>query len=165
MIKMTNIYLIGLVSASLLIGCGSSSDDSEKNEANEATEHVENNDDDGKDTEGTDTDNGTTNSPTTTPTTTTPTTNTVKTFSADVMPVLNAKCQKCHGDNGDFMISTAAGTYANISDLKASVPVAAKYVLDKGSNMVGHGGGKVIDPSSIEYATIKSWVDSGADFN
>jgi len=163
MIKITNIYLIGLMTASLLVGCGGSSNDSEKNEG---TEHVENNNDDGKHNEGTDIDNGTTNpTPTTTPTTTTPTTNTVKAFSADVMPVLNAKCKKCHGDNGNFMITTASATYANISDLKASVPVAAKYVLDKGSNMVGHGGGKVIDPSSIEYATIKSWVDSGADFN
>ena len=156
MIKLTNVYLIGLLTAGLLVGCGGGSDND--NEANEATEQ----------SEGTETNQpvepneGTGGS---TPATPPPATASAKTFTANVMPVLEAKCKSCHGDNGNFTITTASATYANISDLKASVTEAGKYLHDKGSNTVGHGGGAVISTGSAEYATIKSWVDSGADFN
>ena len=100
------------------------------------------------------------------PTTSTPppTSNTGM-FSSDVMSVLNSKCKNCHGSNGNFKITDASATYANISDLKTSAKEAGQYLLDKGSNSVGHGGGEVIAPSSTQYATLKSWVDAGADFN
>ena len=166
MIKITNMYLIGLVTASLLVGCGSSSD-SEKNEATEQTEHQNENN---EQNEGNNNDDGGMNNPSTAPTTApspapSPAPVTAKAFTADVIPVLNAKCKSCHGSNGNFTITTPSATYANISDLKASVPAAGKYLLDKGSNSVGHGGGEVIAPSSAEYATIKSWIDAGADLN
>ena len=81
------------------------------------------------------------------------------------MPVLEAKCKSCHGIEGKFEITTPSATYANISDLQSPITAAGKYLLDKGSNSVSHGGGLQIATSSAEYATIKSWVDAGADLN
>jgi len=156
MTHIKNAYLIGLMTAGLLItGCGGggSNSDNDKNEAteqheNESSEQQENS------TDGT-----------TTPPTTTPVTSGTKTFTVNVMPVLNAKCKNCHGKEGKFTITTPSATYANISDLKMPVSAAGKYLLDKGSQTISHGGGLQISTSSTEYATIKSWVDSGADFN
>lgn len=143
-------YIAGLLLAGLLVGCGSG-DDSEANESHENNEQQENQEEHGTD--------GTTqpNPPSTT--------GGNKMFTADVMPVLNNKCKSCHGSKGNFTITTPDATYANISDLKASVQTAGQYLIDKGSNTVGHGGGNVISTTSTEYATIKSWVDAGADFN
>lgn len=95
----------------------------------------------------------------------TPTVEANKMFTADVMPILNSKCKSCHGDKGRFTITSASETYANISDLQATMAEASQYLIDKGSNTIEHGGGYVIPTSSIEYATIKSWVDAGADLN
>lgn len=148
MIKLTNTFLMGLVVASLLVGCGSS-DSNEGFDDNEGTEHVETNDD--TQTGGT--------------STTPPPPSTGSTFGANVMPVLVAKCQSCHGSNGNFMITTTSATYANITALKGSAVAGGQYLLDKGSNMTGHGGGMVISTSSNEYATIKSWVNAGAANN
>ena len=152
MIKLTNSVLIGLISASLLVGCGSSDSD-------DGTAVVT----DTETTETTDTTTDTTTTDTTTDTTTT--TSASKTFGADVMPVLTAKCQVCHGSNGNFTVTTASSTYANITALKGSATAGGQYLLDKGSNTEGHGGGLVIATSSAEYATIKSWVDAGAANN
>ena len=150
MIKLTNTLLLGLIASSLLVGCGSSSSNNEST-SDEGTEKVENS--------ANDTD---TSAPA--PTTPAPTSNTSK-FEANVMPVLVTNCQSCHGSNGNFTITSPSATYANISDLKSSVPVAGKYLYDKASSTISHGGGMVITTSSTEYQTIKSWVDSGADFN
>ena len=157
MIKLTNTFLIGLIAASVLVGCGSSDSDSEANEVGEGTEIV----DDGGSIP-VEPDNGTGGGGTVTPP---PTTSASKTFGADVMPVLTAKCQVCHGSNGNFTITTASSTYANITALKGSATAGGQYLLDKGSNTEGHGGGLVIATSSAEYATIKSWVDAGAANN
>lgn len=157
----TQKYLIGLLTASMLVGCGSSGE----NESNEGTENTQqeqqennNNTDDNQPVEENNgTGGGTPASP--------PPTATDKTFTSDVMAVLESKCKSCHGDNGNFTITTPSATYANISDLKNSITMAGQYLLDKGSNTTGHGGGEVISTTSTEYATIKSWVDAGADFN
>ena len=134
---MKNTYIAGLVLAGLLIGCGG---------GNSSTSN-----------------SGTGNNNSNTPNT--PTTNNTKTFTADVMPVLKVKCQSCHGSNGNFTVTSPSGTYGNISDLKSSVSMAGQYLLDKASNSIGHGGGEVVSTGSTEYSTIKSWVNSGADFN
>ncbi|MDQ7084192.1 MAG: hypothetical protein Q9M36_04330 [Sulfurovum sp.] len=100
-----------------------------------------------------------------TPSTPTGTTSTVVSFNSNVMPVLNAKCKSCHGSNGNFTITGTNETYANISALKGSAVAGTQYVLDKGSNTSGHGGGNVIATSSAEYSTIKAWMDAGASNN
>jgi cytochrome c553 len=143
MIKLTNTILIGLLSAGLLVGCGSDNDSDSDDATQIPTETPD------------------------TPTTPAPTTPTAgaKTFSSDVMPVLVSKCQSCHGTNGSFTVTTANNTYNNIVAMKGSAVAGGQYVLDKGSNTQGHGGGNVIATSSAEYATIKSWVDAGAANN
>ena len=163
MTKITNRYIISLIAAGLLVGCGGSSGggDSDNTGATEQTEQVEN----GGSTEGSGDDMGGNTQTTNQQTTTSQNSTTAKTFTADVMPVLVAKCKSCHGDNGRFTITTPSATYANISDLKGSMAASGQYLLDKGSNTISHGGGTQIAKTSAEYATIKSWVDSGADFN
>lgn len=175
MLKIKNSYLAGLLLVGLLVGCGggtSSSDNdngaSEQTESrndnnNERTEQSEGRSDNNRGQQEVEDNGGTGASTPNTPTAPPP--STAQTFTANVMPILNAQCKRCHGDNGRFSVSDTSGTYANISDLKGSVKVSAQYLLDKGSNTVGHGGGQVIAPSSMQYNTIKSWIDSGADFN
>ena len=86
-------------------------------------------------------------------------------FNSNVLPILTAKCKVCHGSNGRFTVTTANATYANISSLKGSASAGGKYLLDKSSNTIGHGGGQVISGGSAEYTTIKAWVDSSAPNN
>jgi len=153
MIKLTNAYLVGVIAATLLVGCGGSdSDDGTTTETTEATQAVEADDGTGADT-------------TVTATPPPTTTSASKTFGADVMPVLIAKCQVCHGSNGRFTITTTSSTYNNIVALEGSAVAGGQYLLSKGSGTEGHGGGTVITTSSAEYATIKSWVDAGAANN
>ena len=83
-------------------------------------------------------------------------------FNSNVLPILNAKCKSCHGSNGKFTITTANATYDNITALKGSSTAGGQYLLDKGSNTQGHGGGQVISTTSAEYTTIKAWVSENA---
>ena len=156
MIKLTNTFLIGLITASLLVGC---SDNDSDDGTNAGTTVV----DDGS-SQPVEPDNGT-GGGTDTPTTPPPATPSAKIFGSNVMPVLEAKCKSCHGSNGNFTVTTASSTYANIVALKGSATAGGQYLMDKGSGTVGHGGGQQIATSSAEYATIKSWVDAGAANN
>ena len=155
MIKLTNTFLIGLMAAGLLVGCGNSSSN-DGMEVNEGTEQVETD----NDSHPVEANNGTGGG-----TPATPPPSMVSTFGSNVMPVLESKCKNCHGSNGNFMITTTSGTYTNITALKGSAAASGQYLLDKGSNTIGHGGGMVIATSSAEYATIKSWIDAGAENN
>jgi len=83
-------------------------------------------------------------------------------FNKNVLPILQTKCKNCHGSNGNFTITTANATFANISALKGNAQVGGTYLLDKGSNTLGHGGGNIIPTSSAEYTTIKAWITEGA---
>jgi len=86
-------------------------------------------------------------------------------FSTHVMPILNAKCKSCHGSNGNFTVTSPNATHANITALKGSPTAGGNYLLQKGTNSVGHGGGTVISGSSAEYTTIKGWINAGAPNN
>ncbi|MCF6244909.1 MAG: hypothetical protein L3J43_07710 [Sulfurovum sp.] len=91
--------------------------------------------------------------PTPTPTSTMPT---AKMFSADVMPILNSNCKSCHGSAGNFTVTTAGATYTNTMALSGG----AQYMLEKGNGMQSHGAGDKLNDT--EYATIQSWIDTGA---
>ncbi|PTB83655.1 hypothetical protein C9926_01795 [Sulfurovum lithotrophicum] len=78
------------------------------------------------------------------------------------MPILNTQCAGCHGNNGNFTVTTTSATYTNIASLKGSIDAGAQYMLDMGSYTLNHGGGQVISPSSGDYTTIQSWISSGA---
>lgn len=106
-----------------------------------------------------------TSSKLTAPTAVTPTgaiASTCVSFNANVMPILDAKCKSCHGSNGNFTVTTANATYTNVSALKGSTTAGGKYLLDKGSNAIGHGGGQIISSSSAEYSTLQAWIAEGA---
>ena len=167
MIKLTNAYLVGIIAATLLVGCGSGSSDGSADDGGSATsstpttetpQPVEPNNGTGGGTPATP-------PPTTTPSTPAPTTPAAKKFGANVMPILVAQCQSCHGSNGRFTITSASSTYNNISALKSPMTAAGKYLLDKATNKIGHGGGVRFSSSSSSYVTIKSWVDAGAKNN
>ena len=162
MIKLTNAYLVGIIAATLLVGCGGGGD-SEGNEGTESTETERGENTTGNEgSQPVEPNNGTGGGTIATPP---PTTSASKTFGADVMPVLVAKCKSCHGSNGHFTITTASATYANITALKNSAVLGGQYLLDKGSNSLDHSGGTVISTTSSEYATIDFWVNSGAENN
>lgn len=141
MIKLTNTALIALISATLLVGCGGSDDNDV--ETNEVTEQVEN--------EGTEVNDDAITTTTTTPTVTTAAT----TFSSNVMPILVASCQSCHGTSGDFTVTTASATWDNIQQNGG-----AQVVHDYGNGGMGHPvGDKLTDADS---ATFQAWINAGA---
>ena len=152
MIKLTNVYLVGIIAATLLVGCGGGDSDGS------ADDGVSNTPTTGT-SQPVEPDNGTGGGTPATPPTTT---SASKKFGADVMPILVAQCQSCHGDNGRFSVTTASSTYNNISALKSPVTAAGKYLLDKATNKIPHGGSVRFSDTSSSYVTIKSWVDAGA---
>ncbi|MDQ7084186.1 MAG: hypothetical protein Q9M36_04300 [Sulfurovum sp.] len=149
MIQSKYIYLIGCITASLLVGCGSSGNNDNDDNRLEINDDNYNDNDDNYNT-------------TTTTTTSTTTSSSEKTFGADIMPILVGQCQSCHGSNGDFTVTTPNLTHANISAMKGSATAGGQYLLDKGSNSTGHGGGMIFSTTSAEYQTIQAWVSAGA---
>ncbi len=86
---------------------------------------------------------------------------TAKTFSADVMPILNSNCKSCHGTSGNFTVTTASETYTNIMALRGtSTKDKAEYMKDKGDGDYSHGGGDKLN--ATEYQTLESWIYAGA---
>lgn len=108
----------------------------------------------------------------TTPTVTVPTTVTTPTetvatrsFANDVMPVLEAKCKSCHGSKGNFTITTASATYANINSFGGinTTTVESSRLLQKAIGNLGHGGGDALGGNtSTDYTTLKDWITQGA---
>jgi len=111
----------------------------------------------------------TTTTPTPTSTTSTTTTANKKSFSKDVMPILN-KCTTCHttthnAANGGkpYIVTDAAGTYSNLTTntLIDTVTPANSLLLQKATSTT-HGGGQRFTTSSTEYQTISTWITEGA---
>jgi len=97
-------------------------------------------------------------------TTTVPTT---VSFASDVMPVLETKCKSCHGNGGNFTITTASATYSNLTlnnFLDTTTPDNSRLLL-KASGSIAHDGGMVITTTSPEYLTIQQWITQGASNN
>ncbi len=144
MIKLTNSVLIGLISASLLVGCGSSDNDNDDAGGStdtpvETPQPVEPNDGTGGDM----------------PATPPPAMPTASTFGANVMPILVASCQSCHGTSGDFTVTTASATWDNIQQNGGP-----QYVHDMGNGQNGHPVGDKL--SDADSATFQAWINAGA---
>ena len=154
MIKLTNAYLVGIIAATLLVGCGGSDGSADDGSATSNTPTTET-------PQPVEPNNGTGGGTPATP----PPTSASKKFGADVMPILVAQCQSCHGSNGRFTVTSASSTYNNINAMKSPATAAGQYLLDKATNTIGHGGGVRFSTASSSYATIKSWVDAGAKNN
>ncbi|QSZ40980.1 hypothetical protein GJV85_02230 [Sulfurimonas aquatica] len=95
---------------------------------------------------------------------TTPTTTVVKkSFANDVMPIFEAKCKICHGNSGNFSVTTAAVTYMSINAFggtNIATPTSSS-ILTKATG-VAHDGGVIFSNTSAEYATIRDWIFEGA---
>jgi len=99
----------------------------------------------------------------TTPPTPTPPTPTGTMFSTDVMPVFEANCKGCHGNKGNFTVTTANGTYNNLMNngfINTNSP-SNSIILQRASGS-GHGGGTILPTGSTGYNTIKAWISEGA---
>jgi len=88
---------------------------------------------------------------------------TVLSFANDVLPALESSCKSCHGSSGNFTITTASATYANISNFNGiNVGVPENSRLLTKSIGVSHGGGAVWSTSTSGYVTVKDWISQGA---
>jgi len=89
-------------------------------------------------------------------------------FANDVMPLLTTSCQECHGSNGAFIVTTAAGTYDNITITFSGINTVTpsnSYLLQKVDGNITHGGGALWPNTSVEYQTILGWITDGAQNN
>ncbi|GMU91684.1 MAG: hypothetical protein AMXMBFR4_07420 [Candidatus Hydrogenedentota bacterium] len=92
-------------------------------------------------------------------------------FANDVLPILEARCKNCHlGNNrkGGFNMSTRDGALAHGEDGPRIVPGdgASSELIKRVS---GAPGFDVMPPrgarlSAEEIATLKTWIDQGAQF-
>ena len=88
-----------------------------------------------------------------------------KSFATDVLPILQNKCQSCHGGSGNFSITNSATPYAGVSGFVTASNATDSRLLQKASNSVSHGGGTVLASMSSEYKTIRDWILEGAKNN
>lgn len=88
-------------------------------------------------------------------------------FAADVLPLLDAGCERCHASDGaashtSFLLDvdeqTAYETTLDFVDLDQ--PEDSPLLL-KGAGL-GHTGGAIYDEHSAEHATILEWIEQGA---
>lgn len=89
-------------------------------------------------------------------------------FAADVEPLLDAGCERCHSADGQA--STTA--FLLVGDIEADYETTIEFVnlgdpeasrlLAKGAGK-GHTGGVVFDDRSSEYETILQWIEQGAE--
>ncbi len=110
-----------------------------------------------------------TNPPPTQPPTNPPSGSTVS-FSGDVYPILQSRCQVCHSSTGTakntrFIVSDVANTYNSVVRLVNTANPPDSDLLEKATNSSPHGGGQVIAPGSNEYNTILQWIQQGANNN
>lgn len=80
------------------------------------------------------------------------------TFSANVLPLLNNRCNSCHGGSSpsagiDLTTYTEVMKYVNDGSLMGSVNHASGY------SAMPKNSGKM---SSCDIGTIQKWIDSGA---
>jgi hypothetical protein len=89
-------------------------------------------------------------------------------FAADVEPLLDAGCERCHSSDGQA--STTA--FLLVGEIEADYETTIEFVnlgdpeasrlLAKGAGK-GHTGGVVFDDRSSEYETILQWIEQGAE--
>jgi hypothetical protein len=88
-------------------------------------------------------------------------------FAADVLPLLDAGCERCHASDG---AASHTGLLLD-GDEQASYEMTLEFVdlehaaqsrlLTKGAGQ-GHTGGVIYDDHGPEYATILAWIEGGA---
>ncbi len=106
--------------------------------------------------------------------------NQLTSFSADVYPILETKCQSCHNPTGSA--SNTGLVFANANEAYIAIiqnqPSTQGYnsfidtntpqnslLLLKATNSVSHSGGQIFAENSVEYNTILNWINQGAPNN
>jgi hypothetical protein len=88
-------------------------------------------------------------------------------FAADVYPLLDDKCARCHVAGGQasgsalVLTGSAAADYDEVKRLVDTGAPASSRLLSKASGN-GHEGGVVYAAGSPEYETILLWIQQGA---
>jgi hypothetical protein len=90
------------------------------------------------------------------------------TYAADVYPLLDAGCERCHApgnsaENSNFLILTddLEGSYASTLEFVDLDNPAESRLLGKMAGS-GHGGGVIFDDHSPEYELTLAWIEQGA---
>lgn len=105
--------------------------------------------------------------------TTTPTSVKSYSFRNDVMPIFIRKCQACHGNSGNFKVTTVAETYRLLlQDAPRASTGYAHFIVPKdinqslaykkALNIELHGGGAQLPYDSPEALIVKEWILQGA---
>lgn len=90
------------------------------------------------------------------------------TYTADVKPVLQARCAACHGNTSNAAYTLYPLTFSNdaqdhsetVNRVDLNMPDAS-LLLTKARGMA-HGGGAVIAAGSAEHTTLINWIQGGA---
>ena len=88
-------------------------------------------------------------------------------FEADVLPVLIAGCDRCHGADGEasdtaFLVDLPLDEiYADtLTFVDLTAPDESRLLAKTAG--VGHTGGVIYDSHSSQYALILDWIEHGA---
>ncbi len=79
------------------------------------------------------------------------------TYTADVVPILQANCYSCHG-NGNVSGGVSLDNYNNVKSLAQSGDLLGVINHTPGYPPMPEGGAKLSD---CDINTIKSWIDNG----
>ena len=82
-------------------------------------------------------------------------------FSTDVLPLLEAHCNRCHAGSspsGDISLDT----YSNVSNYVGNGSLIGSIKHDPGFKAMPEGGGKL---NACDIKKIQTWIDSGAPNN
>ncbi len=82
-------------------------------------------------------------------------------FSTDVLPLLEAHCNRCHAGSspsGDISLDT----YSNVSNYVSNGSLIGSIKHDPGFKAMPEGRGKL---SPCDIKKIQSWIDTGAANN
>ena len=94
-------------------------------------------------------------------------------FRQDIMPILVKKCQTCHGNNGNYSVTTPEATYQLLMNDTPRVStgyvhfivandVEHSLLYKKALNIELHGGGEQLPYDSSEAHILKEWILQGA---
>ena len=97
-------------------------------------------------------------------------------FQNDIMPLLEAKCLRCHGETGNFHITTPSETYALLlydaprqstgyENFIIKNNLEKSLLYKKALNLELHGGGAIFSYDSDDALLLKKWIVDSAIYN
>ena len=97
-------------------------------------------------------------------------------FQHDIMPLLKAKCLRCHGNSGNFHVTTPLETYrlllydaprvsSGYTHFIVSNKLESSLLYKKALNIELHGGGSVLAYDSNESLLLQNWILGGTIYD